>query len=288
MPDQVRPRLPGGFHLPPFGIHQLLAAIIVCVALWTLGCAWLALQAVEQWVGGWQHDVRIHVYLDPARAKDADRVARELSGIEGVVALHRISPAEAARWMQGWLGDVGLESKALRARLPISFELEVRPDAGEFLFDDMRDVARRYSAEVNESEIGLAQANRWLVQIRRVAMFASLLLALAMMLIISNTLRMTLLTRADEIQLMRLLGAREWFVRLPFVLEGIVMGAGAGLSAWLLLWPLTGFASEWLRHVGVEPHLWVLLLPMLVGGALVGCFGAAIATMRAVAPAGGE
>jgi len=283
VPEQVRPRLPGGFHLPPFGIHQLLAAMVVGVSLWVLGVAWLGLQGVEQWVGSWQHDVRVHVYLDAGQEARAEALARELKAIDGVVAVRRISPAEAARWMRDWLGDVGLEEQALRQRLPISFELELRPQADTFLFDDLRDAARRYDAEVNESEIGLAQANRWLEQIRHVALFASLLLALAMMLIISNTLRMTLLTRADEIQLMRLLGAREWFVRLPFVLEGVVMGGAAGFAAWLLLWPVVGFAAEWLGHIGIEPDVWILLPPLLLGGAVVGSLGAALATMRAVA-----
>ena len=93
---------------------------------------------------------------------------------------------------------------------------------------------------------------------------------------------MTLLARADEIHLMRLLGAREWFVRMPFVLEGVLLGAGAGVLAWLLLWPLLWVTGDWFDALQVDLSTWGLLLPLLFGGWLVGGLGAAIATARVV------
>ena len=103
-----------------------------------------------------------------------------------------------------------------------------------------------------------------------------------MALIISNTLRMMLLARADEIHLMRLMGAKEWFVRMPFILEGVLLGGVAGLTAWILLWPLVLGAGEWLEMLQVDLNNWVLLLPLLLGGALVGASGAVVATTRVV------
>ncbi|MDX8401386.1 MAG: hypothetical protein R8K47_02010, partial [Mariprofundaceae bacterium] len=90
--------------------------------------------------------------------------------------------------------------------------------------------------------------------------------------------------RADEIHLMRLLGAREWFVRMPFVLEGLALGAGAGGLAWLLEWPLAWWSGEWLDALGVALPVWGLLPMLVAGGAVTGCIGALIATARVVAP----
>lgn len=283
LPQDVRVRLPGGFNLPPFGIHQFLALTIVCVALWSLGVLWLGMQAAGQWVGGWQDDIHVHVYLDADHADQAKALQDELSGLKGVAGLTVIKPAEAARWMQSWLGDVHLEARELQRRLPLTLELSLSSEIPQFLFSDIRDAAQRHQASVNEDEVSLAQSHRWLGQIRFLVGFASLVLGLAMALIISNTLRMILIARADEIELMRLLGAKEWFVRLPFVLEGMVLGAGAGLAAWILLWPLVLAASDWLARLAVDPHVFALLLPLLFGGAVVGCFGALVATMRVVA-----
>ncbi len=288
IPEKVNLRLPGGFHLPPFGIHQLLALLIVCISLWAVGLIWLGMQAAGQWVGSWQQDIHIHVYLDADQAAQAETMKAKLKTVDGVGAVRMISATEAARWMQGWLGDVGLGEKELAGRLPLSFELALNDEYAEFLFDDIRDVASRFGARVNDDEVSMAQAHHWLGQARYLAWFASLILALAMALIISNTLRMTLLARADEIHLMRLMGAQEWFVRMPFILEGMLLGAGAGAAAWLLLWPVVLGTSTWLQTLQIDLGLWWLLIPLIIGGAMVGGSGAVIATARVVSPESGQ
>ena len=287
VPEMAHPRLPGGFNLPPFGIHQVLAVVIVCIALWAVGVIWLGMQAASQWVGSWQQDIHIHVYLDVKKdkadnGKAADKLQQALKSIPQIAAVRRIPPDEAAAWMQSWLHDASLNAQDLSNRLPLTFELSLTDTQSRFLFDDIRDAASRFGGRVNEDEVNLARAHYWLSQASWLAGFASLVLALAMALIISNTLRMTLLARADEIHLMRLLGAKEWFVRMPFILEGMVLGAAAGIAAWLLLWPIVWGSSAWLLTMQVDLNLWVLLPALLFGGGVVGTLGAVIATARVV------
>jgi cell division transport system permease protein len=282
IPERLNPRLPGGYNLPPFGIHQFLALIIVCISLWAMGVVWLAMQAAGQWVGNWQQDIHLHVYLDSAKSDKIQGLSESLAALPYVASVRKISADEAATWMRSWLENVGLEQKELVRRLPVSFELTLLQSQSEFMFSDIRDVAEGFGAKVNEDEVNLAQAHQWLSQLSYLAWVASLILVLAMALIISNTLRMTLLARADEIHLMRLLGAREWFVRMPFILEGMLLGAGAGVLAWLLLWPLVWTTGEWFSALQVDLSIWGLLLPLLFGGGLVGGLGAVIATARVV------
>jgi cell division transport system permease protein len=61
------------------------------------------------------------------------------------------------------------------------------------------------------------------------------LLAIASMLLIANTIRLSLYARRREVEVMKLVGATDWFIRWPFVLEGIIVGALGGLLAILLL-----------------------------------------------------
>ena len=281
-PEQVKTRLPGGFNVPPFGVHQLLALIIVCIALWALGVMWLGMQAAGKWVGSWQQDIHLHVYLDQSAADKAEMLSKELGSIPQVAAVRRISAEEAAIWMQSWLEHVGLGQEELAQRLPITYELSLQKEQSEFVFSDVRDAAQRYGAHVNEDEVNLAQAHHWLSRIDFMLWFATLILASAMTLVISNTLRMILLARADEIHLMRLLGAKEWFVRMPFVLEGLLLGGGAGLMAWFLLWPVVWGTEEGLAALQVDLTVWGMAFPLLLGGGLVGGFGAVIATLRVV------
>ncbi|MBA3328765.1 MAG: ABC transporter permease [Solirubrobacterales bacterium] len=65
--------------------------------------------------------------------------------------------------------------------------------------------------------------------------FLAILLVLASVLLISNTIRLSLFARRREVEVMKLVGATDWFIRWPFVIEGIIVGAMGGVMAILLL-----------------------------------------------------
>lgn len=284
IPAGMRPRLPGGFNLPPLGMHQLLALGIVAVALWAMGMIGLGMKMAGQWIGTWQDEIRIHVYLDPGAAAKPEALKRALAAVPGVEGVERISQQQALDWMRGWLHGTGVDDAALARRLPLSFAVSINDDAGKFLFRDIRDVAQKFGAKVNEEEISLAQAHDWLQSLHGLAWFIEGVMALAMALIIANTLRITLIGRAEELHLMRLMGAKEWFVRMPFLLEGMLLGLVAGTLAWAMQWPLVWVLGNWLRTLSVLPALWLMLPVLAVGGALVGLCGAGIATMQRISP----
>jgi len=64
----------------------------------------------------------------------------------------------------------------------------------------------------------------------------------------------------------------------------VLIGGGAALLGWILLWPLVFGVSGWSESMGVELRPILLLLPLLFGGVLVGAFGAIIASARLVSP----
>jgi cell division transport system permease protein len=63
----------------------------------------------------------------------------------------------------------------------------------------------------------------------------AVLLIVASVLLVSNTIRLSLFSRRREVEVMKLVGATDWFIRWPFVIEGIVLGALGGVMAILLL-----------------------------------------------------
>jgi len=282
---QAAIHLPGGLNMPPFGIHQYLALMIVMVSLWALGSVWLGLQGTGQWVGVWQKQMVMHVYVPQNKKANASRLKRELAKIEAVESVEYVSRLASARWMQQWLGDSSLEVGNMAKRLPETWVVHLIDDPKRnFAIDDVRDVADSVGGSINDDEVQLLEMRQVLAKAETLAWFVTLLLAMAMALIVSNTLRMILLARADEVHLMRLLGAKEWFVRMPFVLEGMVLGAAAAVLAWFLLWPWVWASSDWLAGSTIDLHVGVLLLPLLFGGVLVGALGALIATARLVSP----
>ena len=63
----------------------------------------------------------------------------------------------------------------------------------------------------------------------------TVLLVVASVLLVSNTIRLSLFSRRREVEVMKLVGATDWFIRWPFVLEGVIVGAMGGILAILLL-----------------------------------------------------
>jgi len=277
-------RLPGGWQLPPFGVHQILALVIVAVALWSVAVLWLALQGAEQWVGTWQQEVKVHVYVDQKHSDSIATLQKELNDIEGVQSVHLISRDETHLWMEKWLGGSDLDAEGFSKHLPESIEVSLTEPRAKFVLDDIKSTVEARNAMVNDDELQLVEAGDVLSTIQNLAWFATLILGMAMALIVSNTLRMILLARAEEVHLMRLMGAKEWFVRLPFVLEGLLLGGGAGFLAWLLQWPLLWFSSGWQVGLGVDLSGWALLVPLVFCGGIVGGIGALIATANIVSP----
>lgn len=282
--QQTSMRLPGGWQLPPFGVHQALALVIVAVALWSVALIWLALQGGQQWVGSWQKQMKVHVYVDEKYQASLQDLQKKLVHIEGVEALHLISDEETQRWMEKWLGGSNLNAEGLSKHLPDSIEITLSEPREPTVLGNIQSVAKQNHGMINEDELKLVEAGDVLGTVQNLAWFATLVLALAMALIVSNTLRMILLARAEEVYLMRLMGAKEWFVRLPFVLEGLALGAGAGFLAWLLQWPLLWFSAGWQDNLGIALSGWSMLLPLVIGGAFVGGVGALIATANIVSP----
>ncbi|MBM3147514.1 MAG: ABC transporter permease [Actinobacteria bacterium] len=120
------------------------------------------------------------------------------------------------------------------------------------------------------------------------------LFAVAGVLLIMTTVRLSIFARRNEIEIMRLVGATNWFIRWPFVLEGFITGFIGSLVAALAIWGVNFAVFDWiegssLRFLSVQMYplwlqngVWPLgMLPTLVlFGALLGAVGSAIAMRR--------
>jgi cell division transport system permease protein len=124
--------------------------------------------------------------------------------------------------------------------------------------------------------------------LRLLGLAVGLALGMASLLIVSNTIRLTVYARADEIDIMRLVGATRMHIRAPFLLEGIIQGGlGAGMALALLfgayrvtLWQLQLTPGQ-VFGMGLgsflEPHT---VLAILFAGASLGAFGSLISVGR--------
>src|SRR5438046_9268011 len=96
--------------------------------------------------------------------------------------------------------------------------------------------------------------------------------------IIGATIRMTVLARAKEISIMRLVGATDMFIRLPFLIDGLVKGVFGGLLALLFVWLANRVVNEYFMETIFFDRELIFL--GVVGGALMGVRGSLVSVRR--------
>src|ERR1700722_9527904 len=118
------------------------------------------------------------------------------------------------------------------------------------------------------------------------AAILTVLLVLASVLLIANTIRLSLYSRRREVEVMKLVGATDWFIRWPFVIEGIVVGAaGAALALVVLaltkVFVLDPLASSWTLIATPKTISFIALTGVLMGaGVLVSAVGSGLSLRR--------
>lgn len=114
----------------------------------------------------------------------------------------------------------------------------------------------------------------------------TVLLTIASVLLIANTIRLSLYSRRREIEVMKLVGATDWFIRWPFVVEGIVVGAAGALSAIAVLGLakvalLDPLAHNWTLIAAPQTIPFAALVAVLMGaGVLVSALGSGLSLRR--------
>jgi cell division transport system permease protein len=234
-------------------------------------------------------ELTLSAYLAPetdAAAREA--LAARARAIPGVQAVLAVSPQEAlARFPErtgvsaGWMDDLD------RNPLPASIDVRLRPESR-----GSENVARvRDALEALPGVLDVSAGDEWVAGyaratgfVRSVGVAVGLVLALATLVIVASTIRLALKERRDELEILSLVGASRTTMQLPFLLEGVVQGACAGLLALLLLRALFALAQPavesaigFLAGPGGVDFLSAPEMAALVGaGAVLGWLGAAL------------
>jgi cell division transport system permease protein len=121
-----------------------------------------------------------------------------------------------------------------------------------------------------------------LYRMRNIATIAGIALGVAFaavaVIIIGATIRMTVLARAKEITIMRLVGATDMFIRLPFLIDGLVKGVLGGLLALLFVWVANRVINQYFLQTIFFNREMVFL--GVVGGAFMGVLGSLVSVGR--------
>jgi len=269
--------------------------LVLGIALALPMTLFVSLENVKQLSRVWDQSSQISVYLKKGvLPRAADKLTEGISNLDQVSDAIYISPQQALKEFSAATGlsDVvqGLQSNPLPGVISVVPNLASQ-DARAM--ETLQDKLLLYP-QVESVQLDLLWVKR-LYQFmelgQRLVWALATLLGLAVLLIIGNTIRLSIESRRDEILVVKLVGGTDAFVRRPFLYTGIWFGLGGGLIAWLLLtvglyW-LSGpveqlislYGSEFvLSGLGVEDSLLLIF-----DGVVLGWLGAWLAVSRHLA-----
>jgi cell division transport system permease protein len=238
----------------------------------------------EQWSA-------LSVFLhEGASVDEAQALADELETLETVLAVAVISPDQG---LEEFREAAGFASLDLLEKNPLPWVLSVQPTPGEGI--EGRVEALSAALEGRELVEEVAYDQKWLERLgtllalgQAAVNILALLFGVAVIVVVANTIRMDVAARAEEIEVLSLVGAWPAFIRQPFLYSGLWYGLLGGVMAMILvnlgLEYLDGPLSRFLASYGQDASLVGLGLAQTFGlllvGALLGLLGAWVAVQR--------
>jgi cell division transport system permease protein len=182
---------------------------------------------------------------DDATPAETDSLKKKLEGITHVAEVSYISKAQALKTLTGELKDKSIVQQLNSNPLPASFEIKADdaanlPDIREAIMPTGANGKPHPISPIISNIFDRQQASAQIEQVtsalKIVLTIITVLLILASLMLVGNTIRLSIYTRRREVEVMRLVGATRWFIRWPFMIEGVVVGFAGGLVAILILW----------------------------------------------------
>lgn len=261
----------------------------VTVSLFILGLFLIILLNLNRMAFNIESQVQISVYLSDEMTGTATKnLQEEIESMQGIKTVTFVGKAEALSRFKERLGDQQFLLEALGDAnpLPNSFEVTVNDPA-----------MVKTAAEVIGKKNGVEDAKygqdviEHLFDITRIIRICGvgilLVLALSALFIISNTIRLTVFARRREILIMKYVGATDWFIRWPFLIEGMAMGLFGGLLAALILNSAYGMVTAKIYSmlaffplIPAYPFLYYISIVLLISGMLIGALGSAFSLKR--------
>jgi cell division transport system permease protein len=262
-------------------LHAVSVAII-SLAFLILGVFLLVATNLGKVIERWGESIQISAYLkDNLDPGQRDAVYRQLLTFKEIKQAEYVSREQALRRFKSMLrGEADLLEGLGENPLPASFEIHLAP--GFRSLEQVESVAGQVAKlpSVKEVEYGREWLKNFTALLRLVKLAGSVvgvLIFAAALFIISNTIKLTVYSRRDEIGIMKLVGASDFTIRLPFLIEGVTAGTAAASLALLLLWLLFLLLA---RQLGLPDF--VSFLPpslcaaLILAGAGLGIFGSSV------------
>jgi cell division transport system permease protein len=265
-----------------------ITTTFICIVV--LGVAWLVSAHVGGVTSSVRQDVSVEAYFPPdATQEEIDGIISDVKSWPEVSGVNYVSEEEAlAAFKETFADRPELSENLAPGVLPASIQIQLEDPS------EAEAVAQRLEQEKGFTDDNLSYPQQTIERLNSVTSYmiwglygATMLFLISSVLLISNAIRLSIFARRKEIEVMKLVGASDSFVRTPFVFEGMVQGLiGAGLAAFAVIW-INFLFIDWARDAlpfvpisadAVNPIL--LLLVLVVVGVVIGVVGSFLSVTR--------
>ena len=266
--------------------------LTVAVSLSMIGIALLLRYGVDNATQRWKNGVEFEIFLNlDVTPEQQAHIESELIGDRDVAAggVRFVSQREQYELFKQYFSDQPEYLQNVKAEdLPSSYR--VKPNANDV--DVIRAVGDRFEAQPGVKQVEFARDTvdtvlRLSSGLQKAMFIVAGVLLFAAALLIFNTIRMAIFARRREIEVMKLVGATNWFIRIPFMLEGLIQGVLGAATAFLLVFILRNVAEDRISSFDLFQGFQILTgqvsatgLILLGFGSAIGALGAGVAVTR--------
>ncbi|MGB1237792.1 MAG: permease-like cell division protein FtsX [Pseudomonadales bacterium] len=215
----------------------LMTTLVLAVALAIPGFMFGALYNLERLGHSWEGEHKISLYLETSlSAEQVDSFSRQLLLRQDLIAVELIDASQGMIEFSKFSGLSQVLENLDANPLPAVIEVLARDTREESLTTLQQQLEALEQVEAAVIDLQwLKRFNAMLALAQRIAVVLSLLMGFAVLLIIGNTIRLNVASRRDEIEVSKLMGATDAWVRRPFLYTGMLYGLFAAAVAWLIL-----------------------------------------------------
>ena len=274
-------------------VMTVAAVVTMAVSLAAFGGVLLMRQAINKASVQWRGGVEMAIFLRPdIPANEIAAIQHELASTPGVKKFHFVDKAQAYQEFKLIFGGNNDIVGVLGVNdMPPSFR--VVPTRAQ----DISEMGRQFQGQAGVLQVSYAQQEidallhkfktlRWIMGFLAVGVMVG---AVAL---IVNTIQLAIFARRREVAVMKLVGATNWFIRVPFMLEGLIHGIVGAVLAFAVTYAVRNTIASFVgsetiigpNQLFVTPHEAILTgILLLVVGAAVGVVGSAFAVRRFLA-----
>ena len=261
----------------------------VAVSLFVLGVFLILVLNMNRMASMLESQVQISVYLqDDVKKSDRIDLQSDIEKMQGIATVKYVDKDAAKERLSERLGDQKYLLDALGDKNPLPDSFEVTVKTPEMVETAAKAIERMEGVESAKYGQDVVEHLFDITRLMRIfGLVLMLLLAGATIFIISNTIRLTVFARRKEIAIMKYVGATDWFIRWPFLMEGIVLGCIGGiLSAIALRSFYAAMAAKIYNTLAFfplmpqYPFMNYVTVAIILSGMLIGAIGSAFSLKR--------